>query len=206
VLSRVLNSFGLDPEDLRQLVHLATTLFALLLRWLDLGQAAALAGAAVLLNWIVFPVTGLDRLFGRDGEHHISGVKLYPVGVLLVIVLFRHLPTAAAGWAALGVGDFASNFFGRHLGRRRLPWNPKKTWVGGIAFVLAGVPASVFLIWFTWPGSTDLPLATSRLLVAAVGSVLAGAVVESVALPRVNDNISVPLAASLVAWLTLVVL
>ena len=175
-------------EDLRKSVHLAMTSFALLLRWLTPWQAAALASAAILLNWVVLPLSGLDRRVGRDGEHYVSGVKLYPVGVLLVILLYP-LPVAAAAWAALGAGDYASNVFGRRLGRRRLSWNPQKSWAGAVAFVLATAPTAAFLLWFTWGNGLPMPIDGSRLVAAALATALVGAALETLAIPRLDDNI-----------------
>jgi dolichol kinase len=202
----------LDREDRRKLVHLAMTTFAILLRWLVPWQAAALAIGAILLNWVVLPLSGMDRGLGRHGEHYVSGVKLYPVGVLIVVVLFP-LPIAAAGWAALGVGDFASTVFGRKFGRTHLPWNKEKTWAGMIAFVIAAVPAGAFLLWFTaldsWrgpllsPGAMDAVhgLSVLRIWTAAIVAGCAGAVLETVPIPRVNDNLTVPITAALATWI-----
>jgi dolichol kinase len=201
-----MRGLGLTREDLRKSVHLAMTGFALLLRWLEPWQAVVLAGAAILLNWVILPLSGLDRRVGRDGEHYVSGVKLYPVGVLLAVLLFP-LPVAAAAWAALGVGDYASNVIGRRMGRRKLPWNEEKSWAGAIAFVVATLPAAAFLLWFTWANwshGAPPPLDRSRLGFAALAVALVGAILETLAIPRVNDNVLVPVGAGLAALLVLV--
>ena len=189
-------------EDRRKAVHLAMTLFALLLRWLDLWAAAACAGAAILLNWVIMPLLGTDRSLLRDGERFVSGVKLYPVGVLLIILLFPR-PVAAAGWAALGVVDWASNVIGRRLGRRKLPWNAAKSWAGSAAFVLVGFPAIAFLLWFAWPNGYTSPADPLRIAAAAAAAAVAGALVETVPFHWADDNITVPLVASLAAFVTL---
>ena len=201
---------GLFPkEDRRKLVHLSMTTFALLLRWLEPWQAVAFAGAAIFLNWVLLPLLGVDRHLGRDGEHYVSGVKLYPVGVLIAVLLFP-MPAAAAGWAALGVGDFVSNVLGRRLGRKKLPWNPVKSWAGLVAFIVFGLPASAFLLWFTWDNWTSLggdpgahaPFGSAgRIWMTAAASVSIAAVLETIPIPRLNDNLSVPVGAALVAWL-----
>ena len=79
-------------EGRRQFVHLGCTLFILPLPWLESTGALVLAGAAALLNWVVFPVTGLDRRwFRREGESFVNGAKVYPVAVLVVVAHFRTL-------------------------------------------------------------------------------------------------------------------
>jgi dolichol kinase len=193
-----------EREDLRKFVHLSMTGFALLLRWLNWWQAAACAGAAIILNWVVLPAIGADRSLGRRGEHYVSGVKLYPIGVLLTILVFHPwMPIAAAGWAALGVGDFASNVVGRRFGRAKLPWNRGKSWVGTLAFVVAAAPAVAGLLAFTWPNGFAGTATLAALLPAACLAALAGALVETIEIPYVNDNISVPLTAALAAYLAL---
>lgn len=202
---------GLVPkEDRRKLIHLSMTTFALLLRWLEPWQAAAVAGGAIFMNWVILPLLGVDRHLGRDGEHYVSGVKLYPVGVLLAVLL-APLPAAAAGWAALGVGDFVSNVIGRRLGHKKVPWNPEKSWAGMIAFILFAVPAAAFLLWFTWAnwksfGSLPgLPVPSAgRIWATATVSAVFGAILETIPIPRLNDNISVPVGTALVAWLVAV--
>ncbi len=189
-------------EDKRKAVHLAMTLFALLLRWLGRFEAAAFAVAAILLNWVVMPLTGMDRSLGRERERFVSGVKLYPVGVLLIVILFPR-PVAAAGWAALGVGDWASNVIGRRLGKRKLPWNPTKSWAGTIAFVVVAFPAIAFFLWFTWGNGFDLPADPARLALAAGAAAVAGALVETAPFRWADDNLTVPLAASLATFLVL---
>jgi len=192
----------LAREDKRKAVHLAMTLFALLLRWLSRWEAAAFAVAAILLNWVIMPLTGMDRTLGRERERFVSGVKLYPVAVLLIILLFPR-PVAAAGWAALGVGDWASNVIGRRLGTRKLPWNPAKSYAGTLGFVLVAFPAIAFFLWFTWENGFEAPIPVGRLLLAAAAAAGAGALVETAPFRWADDNLTVPLAASLAAYLVL---
>ena len=104
----------LAAEDRRKFVHLLMTAFVVALRWLTPEQAWACAGAAILLNWVLLPLLGVD--LRRKGDPFVDGVKLYPVAVLLVLVLFGNYVGAAA-WAVLGVGDAASNVLGRRFGR-----------------------------------------------------------------------------------------
>lgn len=62
---------------------------------------------------------------------------------ILVLGLLLPLPYFFASIALLGVGDTAASIVGRRWGRKRLPWNPQKSWVGLLAGLLFGIPAYV---------------------------------------------------------------
>jgi uncharacterized protein (TIGR00297 family) len=179
-------------EAARRLVHLGSGALAFSLAYLTILQAAALAGAAILFNALVLPRIGGQALF-RDGErrHPIaSGILLYPVAVLLLILLFGwRMEVAAAGWVIMAAGDPAAAAAGRRWGVRPLPWNPGKTVLGSAAFVLAAAfAASAILIAMGRPPGQALGLAVPTALFAAF--------IES--LPwRLNDNLTVPLLAAL---------
>jgi phytol kinase len=134
----------------------------------------------------------------RDREAFFSGVRVYPLAVLILVVFFR-LPIAAGAWAILAVGDAFSNVVGRAIGRHKLPWNPRKSWAGSIAFALTAIPSAALLLWWT----AQPPLAhpgvggTAAVWTCAVAGGLAGAAIESFDLP-IDDNLSVSLASGLV--------
>src|SRR5688572_13875892 len=111
----------MTPEARRQLVHLSVLLFAVPVPFLGADWAAVMAGLAVFINWVVFPLTGRDRELMRDGEKFLNGIRFYPVAVLAAILLLP-LHLAQAAWAVLAVGDAFSNLIGRRYGRVKLPW------------------------------------------------------------------------------------
>ena len=200
-------------EDRRQLMHAAATLPALALAWLSPAAAVAFAVAGVLLGVVVLPRLGVDRMIIREGEARVSGVQLYPIGVLGVVLIFP-LPIAAAGWAVLGIGDAASNVIGRRLGRGRLPWNRRRSWAGTAAFVVFAAPAAAALLAWVWPNGTASPLGVGwpfavadarieSIAPAAIAGAVVGAAAES--LGGVDDNVTIPIAASLAAWIMLIV-
>ncbi len=142
----------LGGELARKSVHIAMGGFALALRWLTPGQAAAFAGVALAFNLLL-----LHRLTGRrllrEGERErgfSAGIALYPGVVLaLVLVFFRRMELAAAVWGLLAFGDGFATLAGKLLGGPRLPWNPGKSWAGFVAFVLWGTASAAFLIRWT---------------------------------------------------------
>jgi uncharacterized protein (TIGR00297 family) len=187
-------------ELLRRLVHVGCVGFALLLRWLDTPQAAALALAAFLFNWQVLPRIGGRGLWRNPdvSRGYSLGILAYPLAVLAMILAFHGRPwMAAAGWGILAIGDGMASLVGQATGGPRLPWNARKGWVGFSAFVLFGTLGAAFL----WAWAARLPLAAGeahwpRTLGVALALALCCAIVES--LPTsLDDNVTVPLAVVL---------
>jgi uncharacterized protein (TIGR00297 family) len=184
----------LPPGELpRKVVHIGSGLFALALRFLGPLGSAAMAAFAILFNFLILPRVGGKNLL-REGERGRSiGILLYPISVFLLIVVFwRHLEVAAAGWGLLAFGDGMASVVGLTVGGARLPWNPKKSWSGTLAFVLfGGAAACAFVLW-TAPGVYSVPFAAACCFVAA----LVAAALESQ--PQgLDDNLGVPMVASL---------
>jgi len=122
------------------------------------------------------------------GAHIWTGIILYPISVLVLILIYRHsLHVVGAAWAIMALGDGMASVAGEALRGPTLPYNPEKTWPGFGAFVLAGTVAAYVLT--RWGNPAIRP--ESALLVSAA-TALVGAAVES--LPtRLDDNLSVPL-------------
>lgn len=178
----------------RKVVHIATGAFALLLRDLTWPQAALMAAAALAFNWLLLPRLGGRRMW-REGEHGAGyplGILLYPLAVLGLILAHRHdLWMAAVVWGVLAAGDGMASIVGQAVGGPRLAWNPRKGWVGLLAFVVFGaLLASILMAW-----TLRLPLASwssTWILLVTVPLAVACALVES--LPTtLDDNFTVPL-------------
>src|SRR3982751_6934757 len=130
--------FVRSSEDSRQAVHVAMGALALLLRYISAWQALILAGGAVAFNLYALP-----RLAGtlyRPGEvrrRFLSGIVMYPVAVLLLILAFPdRRAILAAGWGVLAFGDGMATLVGRHVASSPIPWNREKSVAGSCAFVV----------------------------------------------------------------------
>ena len=198
-------------ESLRKAVHIGMGGFALALRWLTPGQAAVFA--LVALGFNLFLLNRLTRrALLRPHERHRGfspGIVWYPAAVLALIAVFRNrLELAAAVWGIIAFGDGMAGLFGTMVGGAKLPWNPKKTWAGFIAFVLWGTAASSFLIRFVQQGALDAPkhwigpsfmavgatgphFAATFLIVGCLIACLLAALAESIP-TGIDDNILVP--------------
>jgi uncharacterized protein (TIGR00297 family) len=188
-------------ELARKLVHVGCGGFALLLRYTTGAQAAALAAAAFLFNWLVLPRIGGKNLW-RGADHakgYPVGILLYPLAVLgLVLFFWSSLWMAAAVWGVLAVGDGMAAVVGQAVGGPRLPWNRDKGWAGLLAFVVFGASAAALLM--AWTARLPLDPAAwhaSRTIGVALCLALVCALVESIP-TTLDDNLTVPLVGALV--------
>ncbi len=191
-----------SSEDSRQILHVTMGGLAFLLRYLTPWQSIVIAGGAVAFNLYALPRLA-GRLY-RPGEvrrRALSGIVLYPIAVLLLLVVFPdRLDIAASAWGVLAFGDGMATLAGRHIPSPRLPWNPDKSVAGSCAFILFGGAGGSLLCW--WCRSTVIPPAYPWFSIWMPWlAALTAAAVESIPI-RLDDNLSVPAAAAAVLWCT----
>jgi uncharacterized protein (TIGR00297 family) len=177
----------------RKIVHMSMLIFAFLLPYLTWEQAAGCALLALLFNVVVLPRLGADLRkspAGAPGAGVWTGIVIYPISVLALILLYRHdLHIVAATWAFMALGDGMASVTGGALAGPTLPWNRAKTWSGFAGFIVAGTAGAYVLTCWTAPAvAPDIALR-----ICAAGAVV-GAIVESVPI-RLDDNASVPLVS-----------
>jgi uncharacterized protein (TIGR00297 family) len=178
----------MQPETARKLVHMGFGLCALLLKWLSPWQAALLALAAFLFNAFVLPHVG-GKTIARDRRGHDTGILLYPLAVLALILVFPgRLDIAGTVWMIMAFGDGAATLLGRLIGRRPLPWNPDKTWIGFFAFIEVAILPAYLTSLFLRAEPDALP----RFVIIGL-TVIICAVAESLR-TGIDDNIVVPFA------------
>jgi uncharacterized protein (TIGR00297 family) len=191
-------------EDRRQLVHISMVGFAALLRYITWPQAAALAVGALAFNLFVLPRVAPSILRATDSGGHRAGVIFYPLSVLILVLVFRsRLDIAAAAWAVMAFGDGAATLAGTRIGGPRLPWNPEKTWSGLLGFIIASSIGAVTLSVWVAP-SIEPPIPPTFTWWAPMAASLVAAFVETIPV-RLDDNLSVPIAAGLVLLLAALV-
>ena len=185
-------------ELARKATHMSVGLFAILLHWLGPLWSAVLAASALAFNVFLLPRIGGRRLW-RPAELEAGGslgIILYPLTVLLLILVFwRRLEVAAAAWGILAFGDGMASVVGMTLGRAKLPWNPRKSWMGSLAYVLFGSLAAAALLVWTAPVQ-GRAYGWAFALAAGFATALLAAALES--LPQgLDDNLGVPLVSGL---------
>jgi uncharacterized protein (TIGR00297 family) len=177
----------------RKIVHMSMLAFAFLLPFLTWTQAAGAAILALLFNLLILPRLQVD--FAKRPEEAggpvagtWTGIVLYPLSVLALIVLFRRsMHVVAAVWAIMALGDGMASVAGEAVGGPALPHNRGKTWAGFWSFVVAGTAGAYVLTRWVNPA-----LETDRVLIVCAATALVGALVESLPI-RLDDNVSAPL-------------
>jgi uncharacterized protein (TIGR00297 family) len=175
----------------RRVLHLSLTIPAFLLCCINWYQTAGLALLILALEFAILPGLRIDLVksggSAATAQDSRTGLALYPVSLLfLALIFYRHLAVVAAAWGITGVGDVMAAVAGERWGRRRLPFNPEKSWAGFFSFIAFGAPAGFVLLLWTSPGMAS----TTALEIGAAAAVL-GALVESLPM-RLDDNLSVP--------------
>ncbi|MDD5416652.1 MAG: SEC59/DGK1/VTE5 family protein [Candidatus Aenigmarchaeota archaeon] len=177
----------------RQMVHASGILLILVLQLFGKTYSAIIfaLGLAFFLMWGLMRksnirINGLSKIedfimcelktYERQGEYF-KGVVSYILGILLATILFPINITAAC-IAVLAGGDAFSTLIGKLYGRHHLPINNKKSWEGSIAFFTM----TFFILMFFDP---------SKAWYIALGATF----VEM--LPKLDDNVTIPLAVGL---------
>jgi uncharacterized protein (TIGR00297 family) len=181
--------------------------FALFIGRLPPWMIVICALGAFLFNWFLLPGLTQHRLEKPTERQRgrALGLLLYPsVLTGLALLFYSQQVFVAIGWGAMAFGDAAAAAFGPH-GRRVIPWQPAKHWLGSLAFVLVATPLTWGLLWLL-PATTRLDLDGGTWLALIAGAMVAAALVETIP-GLIDDNLSVPLVASVTAgigyqWLT----
>jgi len=132
------------------------------------------------------------RITTRDREQRVgvsAGKILYAVCVLALILIFHDRIYIAAGvWAILAVGDSLSNVVGRRFGKRKLAYNPSKSYLGLLTFWVTGTLAGWILILWNLPQSSEF--SPGRVLAFSAIAALLCAIAESLP-PVIDDNLAI---------------
>ena len=175
---------------LRPVIHAGTGFGALALGVLPHPGALSCAALGILAGWVVFPLTGFDRLLRRPGEPWLGGLRTYPVAVVGLVALLPPAEAAAA-WGVLAFGDAAAALVGRAWPARPLLGHPKATLPGTAAHGLVGWAAA----WLLGVAVAALGPATGLVDPGAAPGILAtglaagAAVLVDLALRLPDDNL-----------------
>lgn len=140
----------------------------------------------------------VDKVFGaisRPSERYrVNSATLY---LLALIIITASFPKAAveAAILVLGLGDPMASLIGKRFGRRKLFRD--KSVAGTAAFFVTSFVAVGVLLGLTAEG-----LSAARLVLAAGGIAVAGAVTELLS-SRIDDNFSIPVVCAAIGALLL---
>ncbi len=187
---------------------------------LPLGFAFTLT---IFPKWLVFTLSVIAIIYGvfvskrvvkgtlREGEIERGfslGKTAYGVMIFLLLFIFHNRMQVVAGaWALLALGDGSATIAGTYLGRRKLPWNAKKSWAGLLAFLVVGTLACALLLLYTQATgisghtiSADFAaFSAGRIWTVAYGTTIVCALAETIDQP-LDDNILIPALSGLLLY------
>jgi phytol kinase len=199
----------------RKLIHILTgPLFVLC--WLlfptpDLWYYRWLAALVPLLFTIQFALIGLGvvkdeasvKAMSRHGDRReiLRGPLFYGIiFVVMTLVFWKDSPIGMTALMLMCGGDGLADIMGRGLRSPALPWSKGKTWLGSLGMLLGGwLMTMIILGVFVLAKASGFGPFGAYLLPVTVIAV-AGALVESLPIPEV-DNITVTLAAVMLGYL-----
>jgi phytol kinase len=190
----------------RKIIHMGTgPLFVMcwllfqdggLARWLAALVPLAITAQFVLVGTGIIKDTAAVQSMSRSGDRReiLRGPLYY--GIVFVVITVLYWYDHPAGMVALMLlcgGDGLADIWGRRFGKKRLPWNPGKSWAGSLGMLVGGAVFALAVLWvYTAAGIFSGPLSA---YLAPVGLIaLAGTAVESLPFEDL-DNISVALTA-----------
>lgn len=145
-------------------------------------------GRRVSRRWRARVDTALAATAHSFERHAVTSGTWYATS-LAALAWTLEAPAAAASVAILAAADPSASYFGRRFGRHHL--GPQRSVEGSVAFVVAGTLAAsgAFALFGVVPWGIALAMA------------IAGALGELTSVGRIDDNLTIPLAAGLAAAL-----
>ncbi|KAK8579707.1 hypothetical protein V6N13_142875 [Hibiscus sabdariffa] len=177
------------------------------------GEARYFASLVPLVNCSRLIIHGLSladdqslvKSVTREGnpKELLRGPLYYVVMLMLcALVFWRESPVGLIALGMMCGGDGFADIMGRKFGSSKIPYNQTKSWVGSISMLVSGFFVSIGMVWYySALGYFQMDWGDTVQRVALVS--LVATVVESLPISNlIDDNISVPLASMLAAYLT----
>lgn len=194
---------SLRPTNIsRSVFHVGSALGALAIvtllpQWVPLAASVFFASAVLMEgSRRISPAANrlLMRAFSKVAHpheaHHINSASWYATA-LLILAFSAPPAVSAVAVTVLGFGDPLAALVGRRIGRIRLVHG--RSLEGSLAFVLFGGAAAALMLMSLHAGAFEHPLRVAFM------AALFGGVAELFS-KRLDDNLTVPLAAALGAW------
>ncbi|KAH9768729.1 Phytol kinase 1 [Citrus sinensis] len=148
---------------------------------------------------------GLIKSVTREGnpKELLRGPLYYVLMLILsALVFWRDSPVGVISLSMMCGGDGVADIIGRRFGSMKIFYNEKKSWAGSISMFVFGFLVSIGMLYFySILGYYQLDWIETLQRVALVS--LVATVIESLPITEVvDDNISVPLASMVAAYLS----
>jgi phytol kinase len=198
----------IESRASRKIIHIGTgPLFVLC--WLFFSPAPAARFMAALVPLAItaqFAAVGLGwmrdekavKAMTRHGDRReiLRGPLLYGiVFVVCTLVFWRGDPVGIVALMILCGGDGLADLVGRRFGRRRLPHNPRKSWIGSGAMFLGGYLLALAMVAIFQATGTLVPGVVLKAAAASIAWIALGStIVESLPVADV-DNLTIATTA-----------
>lgn len=147
--------------------------------------------AAVIAGLTLVVVTTQRSARRNRNENWLIRCITYAVTPVVALLLFpANAEYASTVVCVLAFGDTGAAIFGKLLGKRPLPWNPQKTWIGLMAFVLCATVMGTLAFW----GESNPKVSLSAAAMCGAAAAVAAGVMETIR-SRIDDNLRISIAA-----------
>lgn len=204
----------ISGELSRKLIHIGTgPIFVLC--WLIFPNStiskyvAALVPLAITIQFFLVGIGFLRddsavQAMSRSGDPReiLRGPLYYGLVFVIITILFWYdSPTGIVALMLMCGGDGLAGILGKRYGKSRIPWNPRKTWIGSTAMFTGGLLLSLAILAIYISNgffdSTFIDLFPAILIISFMA-----AIIESLPLPDI-DNITVTATAVLLGYFLL---
>jgi phytol kinase len=204
----------IGQSDSRKLIHIGTgPIFVLCWNFFSAQTAArylaalvplAITAQFVLVGTGVITDPAAVQAMSRTGDRReiLRGPLYYGiVFILCTLVFWRTSPVGILALMLMCGGDGLADLLGRRWGKAKLPFNPTKSWVGSLTFLLAGFAfAFVFVALFNQWGVLVPKLDSAAILWKTALISTAATIVEALPL-RDIDNLTTTATAVILGLL-----
>lgn len=202
----------LDRSIRRKIIHIGTGPIYVL-TWLLFDQSAMAeywAAVVPLLLTVYFVLVGLNIIKDKQTSDSMSrsgiaselllGPTFYGIMfVLMTILAWKNNYYGIVALMILCAGDGAADLAGSRINSEKLPWSKEKTWIGSLAFIIAGFLLSSLIVLIV---NNNSPLAIQYPgIFWKIGLItIVSAFVESLPFKNI-DNLTVPVTAYIIGFL-----
>lgn len=137
----------------------------------------------------------------NKGAELLKGPAIYTGILALATLAWRNSFASVAALTQMAVGDGMADIVGRNFapkdGSGRIPWNTDKSIVGTLGYIAAASAATWGMVnWFASQGmlTTDTPVLPAAIALSTICGLIETLPADKI---KIDDNISVPLAAAL---------
>ena len=184
-------------EFYRKLLHMLPGLLPFILAFVPHDDPPDWIAMSVVTA-ITLLLTGLyvglrSRVSRPEEADFFSSALSYPAAVLGTLLVFpSHAEFAMVVVILIALGDGFAYICGKRFGRRRLPWNPQKSWAGTLGFVIFSAPIASLAFWL----EAKNPEVSLGLAAACCGFASVAAALAESWPTKLTDNLRVGLTAA----------